>query len=310
MKFYIVDAFTQTVFGGNPAGVVILPEGAAFPEDEIMRKTAAELRYSETAFIRRLSETEFNIRYFTPAAEVELCGHATIGSFVALLSCGMVKAGETYKNKTLAGDIQVEVTEGSILMDMAAPQYIGAIREAEAREELYRVMGLSAQGQGVVCADAAAGELSGANQVLAMGELIPELISTGLPDIMMPVKDEAELSRIAPDFAALAKLSERYEVTGVHAFTIHAEDGAVHCRNFAPLYDIDEEAATGTSNGALTYYLYRQGLLASEGENVFIQGEAMDRPSKITSKLSVEGEAVTIRVGGSGVILAEGEIHI
>ena len=65
MKFYIVDAFTETVFGGNPAGVVILPEGADFPDDETMRKTAAELRYSETAFIRKTGEKEFNIRYFT-----------------------------------------------------------------------------------------------------------------------------------------------------------------------------------------------------------------------------------------------------
>ena len=76
MKFYIVDAFTETTFGGNPAGVVILPEGADFPSDEVMVKTAAELRYSETAFIKKLGEKEFQIRYFTPAAEVDLCGHA------------------------------------------------------------------------------------------------------------------------------------------------------------------------------------------------------------------------------------------
>ena len=72
MKFYIVDAFTTEVFGGNPAGVVILPDGADFPSDEVMVKTAAELRYSETAFIKNLGGGEFNIRYFTPAAEVEL----------------------------------------------------------------------------------------------------------------------------------------------------------------------------------------------------------------------------------------------
>ena len=68
MKFYIVDAFTTEVFGGNPAGVVILPDGADFPSDEVMVKTAAELRYSETAFIKNLGGGEFNIRYFTPAA--------------------------------------------------------------------------------------------------------------------------------------------------------------------------------------------------------------------------------------------------
>ena len=69
MKFYIADAFTDSLFGGNPAGVVILDGDGGFPPDETMRKTAAELRYSETAFIKVLGDREFQIRYFTPAAD-------------------------------------------------------------------------------------------------------------------------------------------------------------------------------------------------------------------------------------------------
>ena len=105
MKFLIVDAFTDTLFGGNPAGVVILPEGVDFPSDELCVKTAAELRYSETAFIKQLGPNEFNIRYFTPAAEVDLCGHATIGSFCALIHAGVVEKNCTCINHTLAGDL-------------------------------------------------------------------------------------------------------------------------------------------------------------------------------------------------------------
>ena len=70
MRYYIVDAFTDQLFGGNPAGVALL-DGDTFPNDELMLKIAAELRYSETAFIRRHSAKEFAIRYFTPKAEVE-----------------------------------------------------------------------------------------------------------------------------------------------------------------------------------------------------------------------------------------------
>lgn len=292
MKFYIVDAFTETVFGGNPAGIVILPEGVEFPDDETMRKTAAELRYSETAFIRKTGDKEFNIRYFTPTTEVKLCGHATIGSFVALADAGLVKEGESYINHTLAGTIGIDVGEGSVLMDMAVPQYINEIGDETRQKELYEIMGLSAEGQGVT----------------PEAYLIPEIISTGLPDIMMPVQDERELARIAPDFPALAKISQRYEVVGVHVFTVNTADGAVHCRNFAPLYDIDEEAATGTSNGALTYYLYRKGIVVSGEENTFIQGEAMGRPSKINSMLTGVNGQVKVQVGGNGVILAKGEI--
>jgi PhzF family phenazine biosynthesis protein len=299
MKFYIVDAFADILFGGNPAGVVILEEGTEFPKSEVMRKTAAELRYSETAFVRQTGEKEFNIRYFTPAAEVDLCGHATIAAFYALADIGLVKSGAVYTNDTKAGLLNIHVSEDCVLMDMGAPKAINKIQKAEDLEELYKIMGLSNEDQGAITVGEKAGEV-----------LIPEMVTTGLPDIMMPVKDENQLAAIAPDFVALSKLSEKYEVVGVHAFTINTKDGAVHCRNFAPLYDIDEEAATGTSNGALTYYLHKNGLLSKSKETLFIQGEAMGRLSKISSKLTITDGEVKIQVGGRATILACGEIMI
>jgi len=126
-------------------------------------------------------------------------------------------------------------------------------------------------------------------------------VDTGLPDIMMPLASRALLAELKPDMAAISALSEKLNVTGVHAFT--AENGTVYCRNFAPLYGIDEESATGTSNGALTYYLYRRGLVGSGKTNLFIQGEAMGKPSKIYSKLTLdEAGNAAIRVGGSAVV--------
>ncbi len=292
MKFYIIDAFTDSIFGGNPAGVVILPDGVDFPSDEICIKTAAEMRYSETAFIKDLGNDEFNIRYFTPVAEVELCGHATIGSFVALRSGGYIGDGE-FTDHTISGSLKINVSGDQILMDMAEPVKTGEISERSMVEELYNIMGLEYE------------------QVEHRGEILPvQMISTGLPDIMMPVSSLESLEGIAPDFDALAKISSRYEVVGVHAFTLEGDDATCHVRNFAPLYDIDEEAATGTSNGALTYYGYLNGFIKNGDSCTFIQGEKMDRPSKITSRITVEGDDCLIRVGGGGVVLAEGEINI
>ena len=293
MKFYIVDAFTDTVFGGNPAGVVILPDGADFPSDETMVKTAAELRYSETAFIKKINDKEFKIRYFTPAAEVDLCGHATIGSFKALLHGGYISDNASYINHTLAGDLNIDIKDGFVLMDMASPVKISEINEKPALDELYRVMGISYDEQ------------------LAKGlSMLPQLISTGLPDIMMPVASLEALDAIAPDFPALSKLSEKYEVVGVHAFTLDCggkEGETCHVRNFAPLYDIDEEAATGTSNGALTYYGYLNGFIKAGDDCCFVQGEKMGRPSEIRSHIDA---GCSVKVGGNAVILAEGEIYI
>jgi PhzF family phenazine biosynthesis protein len=291
MKFLIVDAFTETTFGGNPAGVVLLPDGSDFPADEVMVKTAAELRYSETAFIRNLGGGEFNIRYFTPAAEVELCGHATIGSFCALQHLGLIKAGDTCMNHTCAGDLEINVGEGFVMMDMATPVDIATIDDRKALDELYDIMGTKYDPDRI--------------------SLLPKLISTGLPDIMMPLATQAELNAMEPDMKALAALSDRYKVTGVHAFTLDSEEGVIaHCRNFAPLYDIDEEAATGTSNGALTYYFYLNKLIAPVDHCKIIQGESMKRPSVILSDIDASGPQCRIKVGGSAVVLAEGEINI
>jgi len=297
MKFSIVDAFADKIFGGNPAGIVILPEGADFPADIVMVKTAAELRYSETAFIKKTGDQRFKIRYFTPAAEVDLCGHATIGAFHALLIEGMIETGNIYIAETKAGDIAVAVNDGSILMDMADPQLFEEISSGDALDELYGIMGLSPVDQGICKAD----------PDIAM---IPRKVSTGLADIILPVRDEGELHGITPDFKALAELSRRYEAVGVHAFTINSDDGFIHVRNFAPFYEIDEEAATGTANGALTYYLYGYGIVRPGIVNTIVQGERMDRPSKISTIIETKEGHEKVKVGGSAVTLASGQINI
>lgn len=303
MKFYIVDAFTDTLFGGNPAGVVLLDEVGEFPEESIMLRTAAELRYSETAFVKPLKTGGYHTRYFTPTDEVDLCGHATIGAFYVLMREGLVQPGEHVWNRTLAGDLRIHVEQYKIMMDMAAPQDLGRIQETVALQELYGVMGLAAD---PVYATAFDGKKTA---------LLPAMISTGLPDIILPVSTPDMLSRINPDYDALAALSKKYEVVGVHAFAMaadagEADDATAYCRNFAPLYGIPEEAATGTSNGALTYYLYSNRLLKPGSGAKFVQGREMNRPSIIESRLLIKDAALSIQIGGTGVILAKGELFI
>ena len=283
MKYFVVDAFTSEAFGGNPAGVVLLAPEAAFPPDELMRKVAAELRYSETAFVRQDNFLEFTVRYFTPAGEVDLCGHATIAAFGVLCYDHVLIDGDVYLNHTLAGDLEVEIGE-QVMMQMAAPQ---AIEKSIDASRLHAIM---------------AGE-----SAHHWPDMPIEVISTGLPDIIMPVSSVDDLNNLKPDMAALTELSRELDVVGVHAFAI-ADDGyTAHVRNFAPLYDIPEESATGTANAALTHYLHRRGLIAAPSTCRFLQGEAMGRPSIVTTALDSDG---SIRVGGQSRIIAVGKLFV
>ena len=144
--------------------------------------------------------------------------------------------------------------------------------------------------------------------IWALESLEAQAVSTGLLDILLPVRDLAALERAEQNEGEVTRLSERYGVVGVHMFCPSTPDAAAHCRNFAPLYAIPEEAATGTSNGALTYYLYRRGLTAAGAENRFVQGEKMGKPSAILSRLTDGGDGVKVQVGGRAVLALRCEL--
>lgn len=282
MKVYVMDSFSDRIFGGNQAGVVLADKAL---EPAVMQQVAAELKHSETAFVWQTEEGN-RLRYFTPAGEVDLCGHATVAVFALLRRLGRIEDG-THKALTRAGALEIEVSGETVWMDMAPPKTLGILPE-ESWEELYGAYGLTLEDR--------------------PADLPPEIVSTGLADIMMPVRNHETLLRAVQDERTVTELSRRFDVTGVHMFCLGEE--AVYCSNFAPLYDIPEECATGTSNGALTYYLYERSLVEPERENLFLQGEHMERPSRILSRLTVQDGAVRVRIGGQAVMSLAGEMDL
>lgn len=282
MKYFVVDAFTSEPFGGNPAGVVLLGRDGVFPTDELMLQVAAELRYSETAFVRQDGPTEFTVRYFTPASEVDLCGHATIATFGTLWREGIVPEGAMCMNHTLAGDLEVAVGD-NVMMQMARPQAIGKPIDVM---RLHTIMG---------------------NAITNWPEMPVEIISTGLPDIIMPVDSVEALNALRPNMDAVTALSRELDVVGVHAVALTDDGFTGHVRNFAPLYGVPEESATGTANAALTHYLHRHGLISAPATCRFLQGEAMGRPSVVATTLDNDG---SICVGGQSRIIAMGNLLV
>ena len=278
MKYFVVDAFTDQPFGGNPAGVVLL-DSDSFPKEELMLQIAAELRYSETAFVKRHSAKEFTIRYFTPKAEVELCGHATIASFFLLHQKGLA-SGQCLCH-TKAGDLHIEAGE-TVMMQMAKPRIVAAIDETE---EIYQALG-----------------------VKNYRPMMPvQIVYAGLPDIMIPLPDLNTLQTLQPDMEAISAITKRLNAVSFHVFAFSNDGYTAHVRDFAPLYDIPEESATGTANASLTYYLQQCGCLGAEAECAFIQGEAMGRPSVVATRIQADGN---IFVGGSSAIVAEGVLLV
>ena len=281
MKYFIVDAFTREAFGGNPAGVVLLDQD--FPDERLMTQVAAELRYSETAFVQHNGPKEYTVRYFTPTGEVDLCGHATISTFGVLREQGLIADGDVCLNHTLAGDLEVAIGE-QVMMQMATPTVVD--RQVDA-DRLHRIMDPTA--------------------AIHWPDSPIEIVSTGLPDIIMPMASVEDLNGMRPDMEALSAISQELNVVGAHAFALTDDGYTAHVRNFGPLYGIPEESATGTANAALTHYLHRRGLIAAGDRCRFMQGEAMGRPSVIMTVLKPDG---SIWVGGESRIIAIGEFLV
>lgn len=292
LNIYQVDAFTDVAFGGNPAGVV--PDATELSEVD-MKNTAKEMNLSETAFIFPIGKDSFKVRFFTPMCEVDLCGHATIGSFYSLAKKGYITPIENGIKKvfqeTRVGNLSVEIYYRGgevykVLMEQGEPKSLGNISEID---RLLDAFGLDEGDIGTSFKSAK-----------------PEIMSTGLSDIILPLKDKETLYELKVDFEALSKISDELGVTGVHAFYLpNSQSDVVYTRNFAPLVGINEEAATGTANGALLYYLKKNNLLEKD-EITSIQGETMNRPSNIHCKIEKADNSYIVKVGGGARIVMEG----
>ena len=286
MEFFVVDAFTDQLFGGNQAGVVILRAGEPFPEERLMQRIAAELKHSETAFVRPLGQHRFALRYFTPVDEVPLCGHATISAFTVLRDCFQLSCGRNIA-VTKAGELEITVEADRIWLRMPKGEIIKTLSSEEAAE-VYRAYGLAPE--------------------MTTGALKPCVVKSGLADILVPVERKDQLDCATQNRDEVVRLSKLHGGVGVHLYFYAGEDEATaYCRNFAPLFGIDEESATGTSNAALTHYLDAQGKIANGHINTIIQGETMGRSSTIYSKVD---DAGNIWIGGGGVISIQGELNL
>lgn len=287
IEVYTLNVFAETANGGNPAGVVL---DADFLSSDEMQKIAKKVGFSETAFVQNSNDADYKVIFFTPDGEVDLCGHATVAVFYLLADKGIIQSGE-YTQETKAGILKVECRDdGVIYMNQCNPKFYEILDKKEIADTL------------------------NIDPDDIMDDLPIQIVSTGLKDILIPIKSLKALCDIKPDFDKISHVSKKYDVIGYHLFTLETKYGSTaHCRNFAPLYDIPEEAATGTSNGALSCYLYKYGsVLEKNIKNlVFEQGYSMKKPSNILTDLIIYNrEIVEVKVGGTGLNIEKKKVKL
>lgn len=287
IEIYLVDAFTDQIGKGNRAGVVFNANGLSA---EQMQEIAAFANVSETAFlINATPEDPFDlhVRYFTPATEVPICGHATIASHYLRTKKLLLEPGRTMC-KTGAGilpvDIEKKNDETKVIMTQGTPE-MGEILESKHVDEALAALGLSKED--------------------LIKELPLQFSSTGHGKVIIPLKDVAKLHALTPDFDALKRLTTKIGHTGYFVMTVH-DDGPfkTHGRMFAPAIGINEDPVTGNGNGPAGLYMAHHGILQFEDQISYnaIQGEAMGKAGEIEVRIFNEnGKVSKVQVAGSAI---------
>jgi PhzF family phenazine biosynthesis protein len=295
MMLYHIDSFTRTPFRGNPAGVVLDADGLS---DAQMQDIARELKHSETAFVLRptAADHDFRVRFFTPAVEVPVCGHATIAAHYALAHARGLPQDGVVVQKTGAGLQRIRtLREGG---DWRIEIEQGPVSFGEPLDAAWRARVASAL------------RLRGGATALAAGRPV-QVVSTGHSKVLVPLRDDYPLDALSPDLAALASLSAELGCNGWFPFVISGPrrtDG----RMFAPAIGIDEDPVTGNANGPLGAYLVRHGLMMHDGGSLAFeghQGRALRRDGVVHVRVDVAAdgnggaEPRRVTISGDAVIL-------
>ncbi|GAA0497791.1 PhzF family phenazine biosynthesis protein [Streptomyces olivaceiscleroticus] len=267
MKIHIVNAFTTHPFGGNPAGVVPL-DGPSYPEQSWLQQVAAQVNLSETAFALPLpdsDEADWALRWLTPAAEVNMCGHATLATAHVLHSAGI--ATGTVRFATRSGVLTTEASDdGSIRMDFpTAP-----LTAVPAPEGLAAALG---------------------TEPISTYETGPQV-----GDLLVEVADERTVRELSPDLAALVRCSDRGVIATARADHPNGDyDFVTRC--FFPGVGIDEDPVTGSAHTALApFWSARLG----RDELTGLQGSArtgLVRTALRGDRTLLTGNAVTVIEG-------------
>lgn len=292
-SFMQIDAFTDQPLGGNPCAVVFEADSL---DDQTRLAIAREMNLSETAFVVTSVTADFGARYFTPAEEIPLAGHPTIATVFALVASGRLKltAERTVINIELkVGKIPVEIyAVNGIIKQIVMSQKKPEFMRIYSPEEVLPVFGLS------------------------VIDLLPkapiQTVSTGTPQLMVPICELDALDRACLNIPAYQHLRQHGDFFSPHLFCLHGvtDRGKTFARHFGLPPDTLEDPFTGSATGGMAAYLWHYGLIDSPN---FIaeQGHWMQRPGQATVEVvGTPDDMQTVKVGGGAVLVLKGVLSI
>lgn len=302
--FYQIDVFTDVPYRGNPAAV--FPDATGLTSQQ-MQQIARELNLSETAFVSPSDQATRRVRFFTPATEIALSGHPTLATWFVLGVTGALDLppdGVVDVTQEIgAGILPVSLhTESGritkVVMTQAAPEF-GEPLDELAAERLEQILGVPP------------GEIAAA-------DIKPQVVSTGVRQLMVPVNNMASLSSAQPHETALAHFLTQYRTDTVMCFSLESVHPAhaAHCRVFAPMLGVPEDPVSGSAAGSLGAYLVKNRVYRpADGNRVRLlleQGLEVGRDGRIDVEVLTDeiGTPETVRVGGACVLVLDGRLRV
>jgi trans-2,3-dihydro-3-hydroxyanthranilate isomerase len=301
IQFYQADVFTDVAFGGNP--VAVFPDAANLTDIEL-QQIAREMNLSETVFVLPPSDPSavVKIRIFTPTQEIPFAGHPVIGTFFVLGSLKRLALREPVTRVLQECNlgvfpVDIQAKDGQItkvVMSQPQPQFLDLLENRDDQFALARALNVP-------------------RQQITEAKWPIQVVSTGFPVIIVPVRTLTAVRSIVPDVSAVAELCQQYGANGIMVFSTMTveEQATVHTRMFAPLVGIVEDPATGSASGALGAYLVNHGVVevGPLTEIIAEQGYEIERPSRILIYVESEDDAIqTVKVGGQAVMVMEGTL--
>lgn len=260
----LVKAFTKNKHAGNPAGVILNADHLTQPQ---MQSVAKELGFSESVFVMKSDTADYKMRYFSVLQEVDYCAHATVAA------AHVLKGSQYINYETKVGKLKMMVEEDSVTLTLNRPEFGARIGKE-------------------VIADALCVPDDSLSYLM-----VPQIVSTGVPKLMVRCKSLNALLDMNPDFEKIKRLCTVIGARGIYAFTSDTifKDSTYHARQFNPLSGINEDPITGVAAGALGAFVsqYNTGLA-----NIIIeQGYCMDKFGTmevlyVGSDVFVKGNAV------------------